>query len=169
MTGKKHYVPVSGAVLSPILFRPGRLTDVADRYTAPCLIIRHGVRLLACLVLLGAVAACGSHWGRAPVNTMAGDAALTEAMVLEKVPTSWHASLAFIMGQESSGRVGIHNADDTARGLFQLVAANYNMNPNGLASFGKGVEEAQGGIRYIKQRYGTADHAAAHWHQYHWS
>ena len=74
-------------VLSPILFRPGRLTDVADRYTAPCLIIRHGVRLLACLVLLGAVAACGSHWGRAPVNTMAGDAALTEAMVLEKVPT----------------------------------------------------------------------------------
>jgi hypothetical protein len=40
--------------------------------------------------------------------------------------------------------------------------------PNGSASFGNGVEEAQGGIRYIKQRHGTADIAVVHWQQYHW-
>ncbi len=35
-------------------------------------------------------------------------------------------------------------------------------------SFGNAVEEAQGGIRYIQQRYGTADNAVAFWRQHHW-
>jgi SLT domain-containing protein len=53
-------------------------------------------------------------------------------------------------------------------GLYQLTAANYHFNPHGAASFGNAVEEAQGGIRYIKQRYGTADNAATFWQSHHW-
>lgn len=96
------------------------------------------------------------------------DAALTQAMVLEGVPASWQDSLRFIVAKESSGRVDARNPVHSARGLFQLTAANYHLNPKGAASFGNAVEEAQGGIRYIKQRYGTADNAVAFWHQHHW-
>jgi SLT domain-containing protein len=42
------------------------------------------------------------------------------------------------------------------------------LNPNGTQSFGNAVEEAQGGIRYIQQRYGTADNAVAFWLQHRW-
>jgi SLT domain-containing protein len=89
-------------------------------------------------------------------------------MMLENVSISWNDSLRFIMGKESGGKVGAQNPSSSARGLFQLTAANYNLNPNGAASFGNGVEEARGGIRYIKQRYGTADNAMAHWQELHW-
>jgi hypothetical protein len=101
-------------------------------------------------------------------STSGADAALTQAMALENVPASWQPSLHFIMTHESGGHIGVHNPVHSARGLFQLTAANYHLNPNGAASFGNGVEEAQGGIRYIKQRYGTADNAVAHWQQHHW-
>ena len=94
--------------------------------------------------------------------------ALSQAMALEGVPSSWQPSLAFIMAQESSGKVGVHSPIHSARGLYQLTAANYHYNPNGAASFGDAVEEAQGGIRYIRARYGTADKAAAFWRQHHW-
>jgi hypothetical protein len=94
--------------------------------------------------------------------------ALNQAMAIEGVPTSWQPSLAFIMAQESSGRVGVHSPIHSARGLYQLNAANYHYNPNGAASFGNAVEEAQGGIRYIRARYGTADNAAAFWRQHGW-
>lgn len=96
------------------------------------------------------------------------DAALSQAMTLEGVPASWQDSLRFIVDKESSGRVDARNPVHSARGLFQLTAANYHLNPKGAASFGNAVEEAQGGIRYIKQRYGTADNAVAFWHQHHW-
>jgi len=95
-------------------------------------------------------------------------AALSQAMALEGVPASWQPSLAFIMAQESGGRVGVHSPIHSARGLYQLTAANYHYNPNGTASFGDAVQEAQGGIRYIRARYGTADNAAAFWRQHHW-
>jgi Transglycosylase SLT domain len=95
-------------------------------------------------------------------------AALQQAMRLEGVPESWHAGLRFIMAQESSGKVDARNPVHSARGLFQLTAANYHLNPNGAHSFGNAVEEAQGGIRYIQQRYGTADNAVAFWNQHHW-
>jgi len=95
-------------------------------------------------------------------------AALGKAMELEGAPASWQPSLAFIMGQESGGRVGVHSPIHSARGLYQLTAANYHYNPNGAASFGNAVEEAQGGIRYIRARYGTAENAAAFWRQHHW-
>jgi len=94
--------------------------------------------------------------------------ALSQAMALEGVPASWQPSLAFIMAQESGGRVGAQSPIHSARGLFQLIAANYRYNPRGTASFGNAVEEAQGGIRYIRARYGTADNAAAFWRQHHW-
>ncbi len=96
------------------------------------------------------------------------DAALQQAMTLEGAPQSWHASLRYIMAQESGGQVDAKNPVHSARGLFQLTAAQYHLNPNGAQSFGNAVEEAQGGIRYIQQRYGTADNAVAFWQQHHW-
>lgn len=96
------------------------------------------------------------------------DAALQQAMKLEGVPASWGGSLRFIMAQESAGQVNAKNPWHSARGLFQLTAANYHLNPNGARSFGNAVEEAQGGIRYIQQRYGTAGNAEAFWRQHHW-
>jgi hypothetical protein len=53
-------------------------------------------------------------------------------------------------------------------GLFQLTAAHYHLNANGVLSFGNAVEEAQGGIRYIRQRYGTADNAVAFRQRHRW-
>lgn len=98
----------------------------------------------------------------------AGKDALAEAMKREGVPESWQSSLRFIMSKESGGRVGVKNPTHSARGLFQLTAANYHYNPRGAASFGNGIEEAQGGIRYIVSRYGSAANAAAFWKQHQW-
>ena len=95
-------------------------------------------------------------------------AALQQAMTLEGVPQSWQESLRFIMAQESEGTVDAKSPIHSARGLFQLTAVNYHLNPNGARSFGNAIEEAQGGIRYIKQRYGTADNAVAFWRQHRW-
>ena len=96
------------------------------------------------------------------------DAALGRAMHIEGVPQSWQPALRFIMAQESAGRVDARNPVHSARGLFQLTAANYHLNPNGVLSFGNAVEEAQGGIRYIRQRYGTADNAVEFRQQHRW-
>jgi hypothetical protein len=159
MTRKKYCGSPPRRVPSLILPTPDELSKVTN-----CIGNRFGIRLLVCLVLLCAVAACGSQQDR----TIAADAALTQAMMLENVSISWNDSLRFIMGKESGGQVNIQNPSSSARGLFQLTAANYNLNPNGAASFGNGVEEAQGGIRYVKQRYGTADNAVVHWQQLHW-
>jgi hypothetical protein len=104
----------------------------------------------------------------APTTPSQADAALAQAMAVEKVPQSWHNSLHFIMSHESGGQVDARNPVHSARGLFQLTKANYHLNPRGAASFGNGVEEAQGGIRYIKERYGTADNAVAFWQRHHW-
>lgn len=95
-------------------------------------------------------------------------AALTQAMWLEDVPETWRKGLEFIMQKESRGQIDARNPIHSARGLFQLTRANYHLNPNGAASFGNGVEEAQGGIRYIQQRYGSADKAVAHWQRKGW-
>lgn len=96
------------------------------------------------------------------------DAALTQAMALENVPASWKSGLSYIMAHESSGQVDARNPVHSARGLYQLTRANWHLNPHGAASFGNGVEEAQGGIRYIRSRYGSADNAMAFWQQHHW-
>ncbi len=93
--------------------------------------------------------------------------ALTRAMEVESVPESWHSGLQFIMMHESGGRVDARNHASSARGLFQLTAANYHLNPHGAHSFGNAVEEAQGGIHYIEERYGTVDNAVAHWRYRH--
>jgi SLT domain-containing protein len=84
------------------------------------------------------------------------------------VPASWQPGLRFIMAKESSGTVDARSPVHSARGLFQLTAANYHLNPNGAGSFGNAIEEAQGGIRYIQHRYGTADNAVAFWQQHGW-
>ncbi len=94
--------------------------------------------------------------------------ALGKAMTLEGVPASWQPGLTFIMSQESGGKVDAQSPVHSARGLYQFTAANYHYNPQGTASFGNAVEEAQGGIRYIRARYGTADNAVAFWQQHHW-
>jgi hypothetical protein len=103
-----------------------------------------------------------------PALPPASDAALVQAMDREGVPQSWRPALQFIMAHESGGQVGARNPVHSARGLFQLTAAHYHLNPNGARSFGNAVEEAQGGIRYIQQRYGTADNAVAFWRQHRW-
>lgn len=106
---------------------------------------------------------------KAPVPIpVASDAALAQAMTLEGVPASWKDSLDFIMARESGGKVDAQSPVHSARGLFQLTAANHHYNPNGAASFGNAVQEAQGGIRYIRQRYGTADNAVSFWRTHHW-
>ncbi len=78
--------------------------------------------------------------------------ALSQAMAREGVPTSWQPGLTYIMAQESGGKVDAQSPVHSARGLYQLTAANYHYNPQGTASFGNAVEEAQGGIRYIRAR-----------------
>lgn len=88
--------------------------------------------------------------------------ALREAMRLEKVPNTQFQDLLWIMAQESSGKVDARNSHSTARGLFQLLRNNYEFNPNGADSFGTDVEECQGGIRYIHQRYHSAQRH--HWY-----
>jgi hypothetical protein len=94
--------------------------------------------------------------------------AISKAMALEGVPASWQHGLTYIMAQESGGKVDAKSPVHSARGLYQLTAANYHYNPQGKASFGNAVEEAQGGIRYIRARYGTADNAVAFWNRHHW-
>jgi hypothetical protein len=130
---------------------------------------------LASPVIQPAIQAVSFHvpqpgWHEKPTSVIpaGSDAALMQAMTLEGVPQSWQDGLRFIMAQESGGQVNIKNPVHSARGLFQLTAAQYHLNPNGAGSFGNAVEEAQGGIRYIHQRYGTADNAVAFWRQHHW-
>ena len=94
--------------------------------------------------------------------------AVQTAIAKEGVPASWEGPLQFIIGQESNGQVGVSNHSDSARGLFQLTRASYHLNPRGAQSFGDPVEEAQGGIRYIQQRYQTADNAAQFWERHGW-
>lgn len=113
-----------------------------------------------------ASASLGSRSASA-IPTTANDA-LNKAMARENVPASWKDSLSYIMTQESGGQVSVSNPSSSARGLFQLTQANYHLNPNGAASFGDAVEEAQGGIRYIRDRYGSADAAAQFWQDHHW-
>lgn len=72
------------------------------------------------------------------------------------------------MAQESSGIVNARNSDSSARGLFQLLRAQYSLNPNGEKSFGNAVEECQGGIHYIMGRYHSAGAAKAFWQKHHW-
>ena len=112
----------------------------------------------------------GSTTGKTRPPTPPGVAlsALDQAMVREGVPASWRPALATIMTRESSGQVDAKSPIHSARGLFQLTAANYRYNPSGAGSFGNAVEEAQGGIRYIRARYGTADKALAFWNHHHW-
>jgi SLT domain-containing protein len=94
--------------------------------------------------------------------------ALRKAMAIENIPASWQHCLQYIMARESGGNVDIRNPHHSARGLYQLTAANYHFNPRGKDSFGNAVEEAQGGIRYIKQRYKTAENAFAFWQEHPW-
>lgn len=116
------------------------------------------------------VAQASSHATAAPAAKPSADVAeaLKTAMEMEGVPNNWEAGLHFIMQRESSGKVGAANGIDTARGLFQLTKASYHLNPHGAASFGNAVEEAQGGIRYVAQRYQTADNAVGFWKKHGW-
>jgi hypothetical protein len=95
-------------------------------------------------------------------------AALRQAMQKEGVSPADFDDLLWIMAQESSGRVGVSNDSSSARGLFQLLRAQYDLYPSGERSLGNAVEECQGGIRYIYGRYHTARAAREFWEQHHW-
>jgi hypothetical protein len=94
--------------------------------------------------------------------------ALRKAMTLEKIPATDYNDLLWIMAQESSGTVNARNPSSSARGLFQLLRPQYELNPNGEKSFGNAVEECQGGIHYIYGRYHTASQAKQFWEKHHW-
>lgn len=96
--------------------------------------------------------------------------ALRRAMTLEGVADSDYDDLLWIMAQESMGVVGVRNqAGSTARGLYQLLQEQWDTYyPRGANSVGDAIEESQGGIRYIKDRYGTVAEARAFWNKHHW-
>jgi hypothetical protein len=94
--------------------------------------------------------------------------ALREAMRAENVSDADFNDLLWIMAQESAGIVNTRNGASTARGLFQLLRAQYGLNPRGEASFGDAQEECQGGIRYIDGRYHSAHSARSFWQYHHW-
>jgi hypothetical protein len=94
--------------------------------------------------------------------------ALREAMKIEGVSSSEFNDFLWIMAQETEGRVDVRNSRSSARGLFQLLRAQYHLNPKGEASFGNAVEECQRGIRYMVGRYRTAAAARTFWEKHHW-
>jgi hypothetical protein len=94
--------------------------------------------------------------------------ALRKAMELEGISPTEFNDLLWIMAQESAGMVAVHNSASTARGLFQLLRAQYGLNPHGEQSFGDAVEECQGGIHYIMGRYHTATNARKFWEKHRW-
>jgi hypothetical protein len=94
--------------------------------------------------------------------------ALREAMRQEAVAEADYADLLWILAQESGGIVNNRNVSSSARGLFQLLHAQYELNPHGEKSFGNAVEECQGGIRYIYGRYHSAKAARDVWQRHHW-
>ncbi|MCH4090234.1 transglycosylase SLT domain-containing protein [Acetobacter sp.] len=99
---------------------------------------------------------------------VAVQSALRQAMILEGKNSSDFNDLLWIMAQESGGAVDTRNGTSTARGLFQLLKAQYYLNPNGESSFGNPIEECQGGIRYIYARYKTAEAAKEFWMKHKW-
>ena len=94
--------------------------------------------------------------------------ALREAIRLEKVSPLEYQNYLWLIAQESTGKVNARNSKSTARGLFQLMRAQYGLNPHGEKSFGNAVEECQGGIRYVVGRYRTAAAAREFWQRKHW-
>jgi hypothetical protein len=72
------------------------------------------------------------------------------------------------MAQESGGKLDARNPTSTARGLFQLLKVQYDLNPNGEKSFGIAIEECQDGIHYIVGRYQNASAAKTFWLKHHW-
>ncbi|MBO9641687.1 hypothetical protein [uncultured Pseudacidovorax sp.] len=95
-------------------------------------------------------------------------AALRQAMWRENIAPSDFDDLLWILTQESAGVVDARNSHSSARGLFQLLRAQYELNPHGEKSFGNAVEECQGGIHYIYGRYHSAKKAREFWQQHHW-
>jgi len=89
-------------------------------------------------------------------------------MAEEAISPTEFDDLLWLMAQESGGQVDARNPHSSARGLFQLLRAQYDLNPHGEASFGDATEECQGGIRYIVKRYRTARNARRFWQSHHW-
>ena len=84
-------------------------------------------------------------------------------MALERVRQTWEAGPRFLILRESGGRSDVANPARSGRGLFQLTRSSYCLNPRAVASFGNAVEEVQGGIRYVLERYQTVQNAVVHW------
>jgi hypothetical protein len=100
-----------------------------------------------------------------PVNVQN---ALREAMRVEGIAMAEYDDFLWLIAQESGGKVNVRNSSSSACGLFQLLRAQYPLNPNGEKSFGNAMEECQGGIRYVVGRYRSATAARDFWLQHHW-
>jgi SLT domain-containing protein len=89
-------------------------------------------------------------------------------MSVESVPLTQFNDLLWLMAQESGGAVNLRNPKSGARGLFQLLPSQYELNPDGVKSFGNAVEECRGAIRYILGRYHNAASARLAWKANQW-
>jgi hypothetical protein len=94
--------------------------------------------------------------------------ALRDALRIEGVSMTQYDDFLWIIAQESGGIIGTRNPASTARGLFQLLRAQYPLNPHGEESFGNAVEECQGGIHYVMGRYHSAKTAKIFWQAHRW-
>jgi len=55
--------------------------------------------------------------------------ALRDAMQLERISSVEYDDFLWIIAQESGGIIGARNSKSTARGLFQLLRAQYGLTP----------------------------------------
>ncbi|CAB3645367.1 aggregation-promoting factor C-terminal-like domain-containing protein [Paraburkholderia rhynchosiae] len=94
--------------------------------------------------------------------------ALREAMSIEGVPLTQFNDLLWLMAQESGGAANLRNPKSGARGLYQLLPPQFELNLDGVKSFGDAIEECRGGIRYILGRYHNAASARVAWQANQW-
>ncbi|MEC5405103.1 hypothetical protein VOM14_05880 [Paraburkholderia sp. MPAMCS5] len=63
-------------------------------------------------------------------------------------PLTLHSNdLQWPMARASGGAVNLRNPKSGARGLFQLLPAQYALNPNGIELSGHAVDDFRSGIR----------------------
>jgi hypothetical protein len=100
------------------------------------------------------------------VGEMGGlDEVLKAALSYTGKPESWLPGLEWIVAHESGGKPGAKNPKSTASGLFQLIDSTWDAYrdkslPNDVFN---PMANAVAGIRYIDDRYKSADKAVDFW------
>lgn len=102
-----------------------------------------------------------------------GDTSLKAYVQREAAKYGWSGgewnNLDELIQRESSWRPTIKNPNSTAWGLFQFLDMHYGPGkylPNGRNS--TVPQQVAGGLRYIKERYGSPSRAIAHHNRMNW-